>query len=99
LTGVILQVARAAGETAPILFTGAMLYGNFAERGFASWVPYGPSDKFMSLSYHLYALATQVNKVSQGYQFGTAVVLIGLVLLVNSLSIMLRVYLRSRKKW
>src|SRR3954466_1549952 len=73
LTGVILQVARAAGETAPILFTGAMLYGNLAERGFGSWVPYGPTDKFMSLSYHLYALATQVNKVSHGYQYGTAV--------------------------
>jgi phosphate transport system permease protein len=96
---VILQVARAAGETAPILFTGAMLYGSLADRGFASWVPYGPGDKFMALSYHLYALATQVNKVSQGVQYGTAVVLIGLVLLVNSLSIMLRIYLRSRKKW
>ena len=53
----------------------------------------------MALSYHLFALSTQVKDVSQGLQFGTAVVLIGLVLVFNSVSILLRIYLRSRKKW
>jgi phosphate transport system permease protein len=99
LTGVILQVARAAGETAPILFTGVVFYTRVADTGLASYLPYGPTDKFMALSYHLFALATQVKDVSQSLQFGTAVVLIGLVLMVNSLSIGLRIYLRARKKW
>ena len=92
LTGVILQIARAAGETAPILYTGAVFWAR-------PDLPYGPSDNFMALSYHLFALSTQVKGVSQELQYGTAVVLIGLVLLVNSLSIVFRVYLRSRKKW
>ncbi|MDP6446687.1 MAG: phosphate ABC transporter permease PstA [Pirellulaceae bacterium] len=99
LTGVILQVARAGGETAPILFTGAILYTHVADSGWASWAPYGPQDKFMALSYHLFALSTQIRGVSDELLYGTAVVLIGLVLLVNSASIGLRVYMRSRKKW
>jgi phosphate transport system permease protein len=99
LTGVILQVARAAGETAPILFTGAVFYVRVADTGLSSYVPYGPDDKFMALSYHLFALSTMVKGVSEELQFGTAVVLIGLVLLVNSLSIVFRLYLRSHKKW
>src|SRR6476659_9613686 len=57
LTGVILQVARAAGETAPILFTGAVFYTSVDS------LPYGPRDPFMALSYHLFALATQVKDV------------------------------------
>ena len=99
LTGVILQVARAAGETAPILFTGAILYVRIADTGWESWVPYAPGDRFMALSYHLYALSTQIRGASEESLFGTAVVLIGLVLLVNSISIVIRIYLRSRKKW
>ncbi|MFI5379578.1 MAG: phosphate ABC transporter permease PstA, partial [Tepidisphaerales bacterium] len=99
LTGVILQVSRAAGETAPILFTGAVYYVRVADTGFASYLPYGLNEPFMALSYHLFALSTQVKGVSEELQFGTAVVLIGLVLLVNSLSIVFRIYLRSRKKW
>ncbi len=101
LTGVILQVARAAGETAPILFTGATLYMRIPDSGFAAYAPYGPWDKVMALSYHLYVLMTQVNipKESSQIVYGTAVVLIGLVLVVNSVSIAVRVYLRSRKKW
>jgi phosphate transport system permease protein len=99
LTGVILQVSRAAGETAPILFTGAVFYVRVADTGAASWFPYGLDDKFMALSYHLFALRTQVNNVSEQLQFATAVVLIGLVLLVNSQSIILRVLLRRKKKW
>lgn len=99
LTGVILQVSRAAGETAPILFTGAVFWTPVKDSGVEAFVPYGPGDVFMALSYHLFALRTQVKDVSEPVQFGTAVVLIGLVLLVNSVSISFRVYLRSRKKW
>ena len=64
LTGVILQVSRAAGETAPILFTGAVFYVSVPDRGFSSFVPYGWRDPFMALSYHLFTLATQVAGVS-----------------------------------
>ena len=99
LTGVILQVSRAAGETAPILFTGAAFYMSIADSGIESYFPYGLGDKVMALSYHLYALMTQVNNVPQEMVYGTAVVLIGMVLVVNSASIGLRVYLRVRKKW
>jgi len=99
LTGVILQVARAAGETAPILFTGAVFYVRVADHGWESFVPYGLFDRCMALSMHLFTLCTQVRGVSEETQYGTAVVLIGLVLVVNSASIGLRVYLRSRKKW
>ncbi len=99
LTGVILQVARAAGETAPILFTGAVLFVPVQDHGFASYLPYGPGDRFMALSYHLYALSTQIKGSSESALFATAVVLIGLVLAVNSISVGIRVYLRLRRKW
>jgi phosphate transport system permease protein len=99
LTGVILQVARAAGETAPILFTGAVFFVPVADHGWESFFPYGLDDRCMALSMHLFTLATQVRGVSTEIQYGTAVVLIGLVLIVNSASIGVRVYLRSRKKW
>ena len=94
LTGVILQVSRAAGETAPILFTGAVFFMPVPDHGWQSFFPYGLGDRCMALSMHLFTLATQVRGVSDAVQYGTAVVLIGLVLAVNSLSIGLRVYLR-----
>jgi len=99
LTGVILQVSRAAGETAPILFTGAVVHARVADHGLESFFPYGLGDRCMALSMHLYTLSTQVVDVPDEVLYGTAVVLIGLVLAVNSLSIGARVYLRSRKKW
>ncbi len=99
LTGVILQVSRAAGETAPILFTGAVFFRDVPEHGWEAFFPYGLHDRVMALSYHLFTLVTQVRGVSDEIQYGTAVVLIGLVLFVNALSIALRSYLRSRKKW
>jgi phosphate transport system permease protein len=99
LTGVILQVSRAAGETAPILFTGAVLFMRVPDHGWRSFFPYGPGDSCMALSMHLYTLMTQINDVPESVSYGTAVVLVGLVLIVNSLSIGLRSYLRLRKKW
>jgi len=99
LTGVILQVSRAAGETAPILFTGAVFFAPVEDSGFHSFFPYGLGDTCMALSMHLFTLSTQVPNVPDATVYGTAVVLIGLVLVVNSLSIGLRVYLRSRKRW
>lgn len=96
LTGVILQVSRAAGETAPIMFTGAVLY-KAVERG--SLLPYFLDDQCMALSMHLYVLTTQVPNVPEAVPYATAVVLLGSVLLVNGLAIGLRVWLRNRKRW
>lgn len=99
LTGVILQVSRAAGETAPILFTGAVFYVAVPDHGLASVLPYGLFDRCMALSYHLFTISTQVTGVSESLQYAVAVVLFGLVLAVNTVSIVFRIALRSRKKW
>lgn len=96
LTGIILQVSRAAGETAPVMFTGAVFF-KAVQRG--DLFPYSLQDQCMALSMHLYTLSTQVPDVKESMQFATAVVLLGSVLLVNGTAIALRVYLRSRKKW
>jgi phosphate transport system permease protein len=96
LTGVILQVSRAAGETAPIMFTGAVFFKS-VERG--ELLPYGLREQCMALSMHLYTLATQVPNVKPSLPYATAVVLLGSVLLVNAAAIALRVLIRSRKKW
>lgn len=99
LTGIILQVSRAAGETAPILFTGAVFFVSVPDAGFESYVPYGWSDPFMALSYHLFTLTTQVTGVSESFEYGTAVVLVSLVMAVNAVSIVVRSRLRTRRKW
>jgi phosphate transport system permease protein len=96
LTGVILQVSRTAGETAPIMFTGAVFFK--AVPGGHFFV-YNLKDQCMALSMHLYTISTQVPGVKEGLPYATAVVLLGSVLLVNATAIALRVYLRSRKKW
>jgi phosphate transport system permease protein len=96
LTGVILEVSRTAGETAPIMFTGAVFY-KAVERG--DLFPYLLDDQCMALSMHLFAISTQVPGVKPSLPFATAVVLLGVVLAVNSTSIALRVWLRNRKKW
>ena len=96
LTGIILQVSRAAGETAPIMFTGAVFYKAIsAGNPFA----YGLFDQCMALSMHLFTISTQVPNVPEAIPYGTAVVLLGTVVLANMLAIVLRVYLRARKKW
>jgi phosphate transport system permease protein len=96
LTGVILQVSRAAGETAPIMFTGAVFYKAIPE---GNPFAYGLFDQCMALSMHLFTISTQVPDVPEALPYGTAIVLLGSVLLINALAIVLRVYLRSKKKW
>ena len=97
LTGVILQVIRAAGETAPIMFTGAVFF-KAVERG--DLFPYGLSDQCMALSMHLYTLATQVpERARSRCRTPPRWCCSGSVLLVNATAIALRVFLRARKKW
>jgi phosphate transport system permease protein len=91
LTGVILEVSRTAGETAPIMFTGAAF--------FLPLLPQGVFDQTMALSLHLFVVSTQVPGMPENLPFGVALVLISMVLLMNSLSIALRMYLRGKKKW
>ena len=91
LTGVILEVSRTAGETAPIMFTGAAF--------FLPLLPQGVFDQTMALSLHLFVVSTQVPGMPEQLPFGVALVLISMVLLMNSLSIALRMYLRGKKKW
>ena len=96
LTGIILQVSRAAGETAPIMFTGAVFFKAISE---GDVFAYGLFDQCMALSMHLFTISTQVPGVPEALPYGTAVVLLGSVLLVNMLAIVIRAFLRSRKKW
>jgi phosphate transport system permease protein len=91
LTGVILQVSRAAGETAPIMFTGAAFYLPF--------LPQSVRDQCMALSMHLFTLSTQVPGVPDAYPYATALVLLALVLSFNLVAIVFRSYLRARRKW
>ena len=96
LTGVILQVSRTAGETAPIMFTGAVFFKKIPE---GDPLAYNLWDQCMALSMHLFTITTQVTDAPHALPYATAVVLLGAVLLVNTTAIGLRVYLRSRKKW
>jgi phosphate transport system permease protein len=91
LTGVILQVSRAAGETAPIMFTGAAF--------FLPFLPQSIHDQCMALSNHLYIISTQVPNVPPSFPYGTALVLLGVVLTVNTVSVIVRTRLRRRRKW
>jgi phosphate transport system permease protein len=96
LTGVILQVSRAAGETAPIMFTGAVFFKKVSD---GDLFAYGIKDQCMALSMHLYTVTTQVTDAPRALPYAIAVVLLATVLFVNALSIGLRVFLRARKKW
>lgn len=91
LTGIILEVSRTAGETAPIMFTGAAF--------FLPFLPQGVLDQTMALSLHLFVTSTQIPNMPDEIPYGVALVLIAIVLLMNSLSIGLRMYLRGRKRW
>lgn len=107
LTGVILAVGRAAGETAPLMFTCAAFYlPSFLEDiplGNAHQIATALHDllagQIMALPYHLYTVATQVPNASPGIKWGTALVLLMLVLGMNTLAIIIRSILRSARKW
>ena len=91
LTGVILEVSRTSGETAPIMFTGAVFFTPF--------LPQGIFDQTMAMSLHLFVVSTQVPGVPEDLPYGVALVLIAMVLIMNSLSIAFRTWLRGKKKW
>ncbi|MHC4550473.1 MAG: phosphate ABC transporter permease PstA [Planctomycetota bacterium] len=91
LTGVILEVSRTAGETAPIMFTGAAF--------FLPFLPQSVFDQTMAMSLHLFVISTQVPDVPEALPYGVALVLILMVLAMNAISIAFRMWLRGRKKW
>jgi len=91
LTGVILEVSRTTGETAPIMFTGAAF--------FLPFLPESVFDQTMAMSLHLFVVSTQVPGVPEALPYGVALVLVAMVLLMNSVSIAFRMYLRGKKKW
>jgi phosphate transport system permease protein len=91
LTGTILGLGRAAGETAPILFTVAAFY--------LPLLPRTIFDQVMALPYHLYVISTQVPNVDEKIRYGTAFVLLALVLFMNLIAIIIRYKFRMKKKW
>jgi phosphate transport system permease protein len=91
ITGIILGLLRAAGETAPILFTVAAFY--------LPRLPSSPFDPTMALPYHLYVISTQVPGMPQKVQYGTALVLLALVLSMNLVATIIRSYFRRRRQW
>ncbi len=99
LTGVILTVSRAAGETAPILFTGATFFKFVADDGWDKIFPYRIGEPFMAMAMHLNIISNQISQMPEKMKFGSAAVLIALILFVNSFAIVLRVWLRARKRW
>lgn len=91
LTGVILGLERAAGETAPILFTAAAF--------FLPRLPGSPLDATMALPYHLFVISTQVPRMPLQLQYGTAAVLLVFVLGMNALATIVRSRARARRQW
>lgn len=93
ITGTILSIGRVAGETAPILFTGAAFY--------LPHLPDHPRQQFMELSYHIFAMATQASDITKSMPiaFGTTFVLVALVFAFNLIGILYRARLRRRKAW
>lgn len=91
ITGVILGLERAAGETAPILFTGAAF--------FLPRLPGSPFDATMALPYHLFVISTQVPEMPFQIQYGTALVLIAFVLGMNLVATVIRSRARAKRQW
>ncbi|HNQ50222.1 MAG TPA: phosphate ABC transporter permease PstA [Candidatus Omnitrophota bacterium] len=91
ITGTILGLGRAAGETAPILFTVAAFY--------LPRLPQSIFDQAMALPYHLYVISTQVPNVDEKVRYGTALVLLVMVLFMNLVAIIIRYQFRKKKKW
>ena len=91
ITGVILGLERAAGETAPILFTGAAF--------FLPRLPHSPFDATMALPYHLFVISTQVPEMPIKIQYGTALVLLVFVLGMNVIATVIRSRARAKRQW
>jgi phosphate transport system permease protein len=91
ITGIILGLSRAAGETAPILFTVAAFY--------RPDLPHSLSDQTMALPYHLYVISTQVPGMPLSIQYGTALVLLLLVLSLTLAATVVRTWMRRRRDW
>jgi len=91
LTGVILGLERAAGETAPILFTGATF--------FLPHLPSSPLDATMALPYHIFVISTQVPGMPLQIQFGSVLVLLVFVLLMNLWATTIRTRARRNRQW
>ncbi|NTV37528.1 MAG: ABC transporter permease subunit, partial [Anaerolineaceae bacterium] len=91
ITGVILGLERAAGETAPILFTGAAF--------FLPRLPNSPLDATMALPYHLFVISTQVPGMPIQIQYGTVLVLLTFVLGMNVIASIIRSRARARRQW
>ncbi len=91
LTGVILGLERAAGETAPILFTGAAF--------FLPRLPHSSFDATMALPYHLFVISTQVPDMPVQIQYGTALVLLIFVLTMDLVAAVIRSRARARRQW
>ena len=82
LTGVILSISRAAGETAPIMFTAVAFYLPF--------LPETPWDQVMALPYHLYVISTQVPNMPLEYMTGTLFVLVVITISFNLIGAAIR---------
>lgn len=93
LTGSILGIGRAAGETAPIMFTAAAY--------FTAKLPGSIFDEVMALPYHIYVLATAGTNIeaTRPIQFGTVLVLVAVVLGIDLVAIVIRGYMRRNKRW
>jgi len=92
LTGAILALGRAAGETAPIIFTAAV---------FSARLPNSPLSPVMALPYHLFVMATEsiFYEETRPIQYGTAIVLLGLILALDLVAIVIRYRLRRGRRW
>jgi phosphate transport system permease protein len=99
LTGVILVIARAAGETAPIMFMGAVMWLRIAPSGPERLMPYGLNDEFMALSNHLNLISKDIPGMPEEMKFGSALVLLTLILFINGIASLVRLHLRRRKRW
>jgi len=93
LTGCILGIGRAAGETAPIMFTAAAF--------FTAKLPHSIFDEVMALPYHIYVLATAGTHIEETrpIQYGTVLVLVAIVLGIDLIAIIIRGYVRRNKRW
>ncbi len=91
VTGIILGLERAVGETAPIMFTGASF--------FLPMLPQSPMDATMALPYHIFVISTSVPGMPVEIQYGTVLVLLVFVLGMNLIATLIRNRARARRQW